>query len=202
MLRPLTSAFALLLLALAAGCGRTDQPPAAPGSAPTTAAAASAKSGPMIWRVGNGTEPQDLDPHIVTGVPEHKILMALFEGLLSENPKDLSPEPGIAERWEISPDGLTYTFHLRAGAQWSDGVPITATTTCPLRGGMARSTSSTSPSKMPASFMESPRARMRKVAWGCLIRRAARSMRLAPRSSAGEGKPARTLLARSKTGMA
>ena len=127
MLRPLTSVLALLLLGLAAGCGRPANPPAAPGSAPA-AAAAPAKSGPMIWRVGNGTEPQDLDPHIVTGVPEHKILMALFEGLLSENPKDLSPEPGLAERWEISPDGLTYNFHLRAGTQWSDGVPITATT--------------------------------------------------------------------------
>ena len=127
MLRPLTSTLALLLLGLAAGCGRPDTPPAPAGSAPA-AAAAPAKAGPMIWRVGNGAEPQDLDPQVVTGVPEHKIIMALFEGLLAENPKDLSPEPGIAERWEVSPDGITYTFHLRAGAQWSDGVPITATT--------------------------------------------------------------------------
>ena len=56
----------------------------------------------MIWRVGNGTEPQDLDPQVVTGVPEHKLIMAIFEGLLAENPRDLSPEPGIAERWETA----------------------------------------------------------------------------------------------------
>ena len=82
----------------------------------------------MIWRVGNGAEPQDLDPQVVTGVPEHKLIMAIFEGLLAENPRDLSPEPGIAERWEVSADGLVYTFHLRADAKWSDGTPIEAST--------------------------------------------------------------------------
>lgn len=82
----------------------------------------------MIWRVGNGTEPQDLDPQTVSGVPEHKLIMALFEGLVAENPRDLSPEPGVAERWEVSADGLVYTFHLRADALWSDGTPITAST--------------------------------------------------------------------------
>ncbi len=80
----------------------------------------------MIWRVGNGTEPQDLDPQTVTGVPEHKIIMALFEGLVAEDPKGEQPVPGLAESWDISPDGLVYTFHLRPGLQWSNGDPITA----------------------------------------------------------------------------
>ena len=57
-----------------------------------------------------GTEPKDLDPHSVTGVPEHNIISALLEGLVSVNPKDLSPEPGIASSWEISNDGKSYTF--------------------------------------------------------------------------------------------
>lgn len=89
------------------------------------ACTALAKS-PMVLRIGNGAEPQDLDPQAVTGEPEHKILMALFEGLVSADPKDLHPIPGQAESWEISKDGRIYTFHLRAGLKWSNGDPITA----------------------------------------------------------------------------
>ncbi len=88
--------------------------------------AALALSGQQILRLGNGTEPQDLDPQAVTGLPEHKILMALFEGLLSTDATGQKLEPGIAESWDISPDGLVYTFHLRKDAQWSDGTPLTS----------------------------------------------------------------------------
>src|SRR6266545_7544913 len=49
---------------------------------------------------GNGAEPQDLDPQIVTGVPEDHIIVALFEGLVSEDPHDLHPVPGVAESWD------------------------------------------------------------------------------------------------------
>jgi oligopeptide transport system substrate-binding protein len=76
--------------------------------------------------IGNGTEPKDLDPHSVTGVPEHNIISALLEGLVSVNPKDLSPEPGIASSWEISNDGKSYTFFIRENALWSNGDPVTA----------------------------------------------------------------------------
>lgn len=85
-----------------------------------------AAAAPQVWRVGNGAEPQDLDPQAITGVTEHKLMMALFEGLASEDPHDLHPVPAIAEAWEISADGLTYTFHLRENARWSDGEPITS----------------------------------------------------------------------------
>lgn len=88
-------------------------------------AAAIAKP-PMVFRIGNGSEPQDLDPQAVTGEPEHKILMGLFEGLVTNDPKDLHPIPGQAESWEISEDGRVYTFHLRDGLKWSDGSPISA----------------------------------------------------------------------------
>lgn len=74
----------------------------------------------------NGTEIQSIDPAIVTGQPEGRIVMALFEGLTRWNEKDLHPEPGVAESWDISEDGLVYTFHLRADARWSDGSPVTA----------------------------------------------------------------------------
>ena len=79
-----------------------------------------------ILRLGNGSEPQDLDPHIVTGVTEHNIICALIEGLVAEDPKTLDPVPGVATRWELSEDGRVYTFHLRRDARWSNGDPVTA----------------------------------------------------------------------------
>jgi len=80
----------------------------------------------QILYLGNGTEPQDLDPHVVTGVPESKILMALLEGLVIRHPNGLSPLPGIAEKWNVSNDGKTYTFFLRDNAIWSNGDSVTA----------------------------------------------------------------------------
>ncbi len=120
MFRPFSAALALATIALLAGCGRP-----APAT-DTRAAAESRPAPPQIWRVGNGAEPQDLDPQAVTGIPEHKIIMGLFEGLLAEDPQDGHPVPGLAESWEISADGLVYTFHLRPNLQWSNGDPLTA----------------------------------------------------------------------------
>lgn len=77
--------------------------------------------------IGNGTEPQSLDPSKIEGVPEHRIYMALFEGLVAYNPETANAEPGVAESWTISPDGTVITFKLRK-ATWSDGVAITAKT--------------------------------------------------------------------------
>ncbi len=80
----------------------------------------------QILFVGNGAEPEALDPHIVTGVPEHHILVSLFEGLVDLDAKDLSPIPAAAESWTISDDQLVYTFNLRESAKWSNGDPVTA----------------------------------------------------------------------------
>ena len=74
----------------------------------------------------NHAEPKTLDPAIMTGVPEHTLALALYEGLTTHHPSTLQPLPGAAEWWEISADGLTYTFHLRDGAKWSNGDPLTA----------------------------------------------------------------------------
>ena len=80
----------------------------------------------QILHLGNGSEPQGLDPHIVTGVPEHHILIALCEGLTSSNPMGGMPLPGMAESWNISEDGRTYTFNINKDAKWSNGDPVTA----------------------------------------------------------------------------
>ncbi len=79
-----------------------------------------------ILHKGNGQEIEDLDPHIVRGVSGGNILAALFEGLVAEDPRDLHPVPGVAERWDISPDTKIYTFHLRPDAKWSNGEHIVA----------------------------------------------------------------------------
>ena len=74
----------------------------------------------------NGAEPESLDPAIITGVPESRLIRALYEGLTTQDPHTLEVVPGVAESWDISADGLTYTFHLRDDARWSNGDPVTA----------------------------------------------------------------------------
>jgi oligopeptide transport system substrate-binding protein len=73
----------------------------------------------------NGNEPESLDPHIVTGVSELRLVKSLFDGLAKLEPTNAVPVPALAERWETSPDGRIYTFHLRPNAVWSTGEPIT-----------------------------------------------------------------------------
>lgn len=114
--RSLFLILSVFIALFAAGCGKKQNQEQAVG--------ADGKPQQVI-RIGNGGEPQDLDPQAVTGVPEHKILMGLFEGLVSEDPKDLHPVPGLAKSWEVSTDGLVYTFHLREGLKWSNGDPLT-----------------------------------------------------------------------------
>jgi oligopeptide transport system substrate-binding protein len=93
-------------------------------AATTTAAAAGRRDQTLL--LGNSSEPGDLDPQTATALTEMNVLVALFEGLTCLDEKTSQPQPGVAERWEISPDGLVYTFHLRANARWSNGNPLTA----------------------------------------------------------------------------
>src|SRR5690606_8523217 len=83
-------------------------------------------AGRADFRFVNGTEPKTLDPGLMTGEPEGRIADAIFEGLTRLDARSLEPVPGVAERWEISPDGKRYTFRLRKNARWSDGRPVTA----------------------------------------------------------------------------
>ena len=83
-----------------------------------------AREGILLY--GNGSEPKGLDPHLVTGVPESKIIKSLIEGLIADHPtNDLEPEPGMAESWEHNADSSVWTFHLR-DAKWTNGDPVTA----------------------------------------------------------------------------
>lgn len=80
-----------------------------------------------ILLVGNGGEPKALDPHLVTGVIEAKIIGTLLEGLVADDAEsDTASPPGAATHWEHSDDYRQWTFHLRRDGQWSDGTPLTS----------------------------------------------------------------------------
>src|SRR6478735_4048777 len=81
---------------------------------------------PADFSFCNESEVASVDPALTTGIPEARIVYSLFEGLCRPRPDNNLPEPGVAEKWEISEDGLTYTFHLRKNAYWSNGEPVTA----------------------------------------------------------------------------
>ncbi|MGL4524252.1 MAG: peptide ABC transporter substrate-binding protein [Spirochaetia bacterium] len=81
----------------------------------------------VVFRIVNGADPQSLDPAKIQGVPEHRVMQALFEGLMTYDAESSDPVLGLAEAApQISSDGLTYTFRLKEGLTWSDGVPLTA----------------------------------------------------------------------------
>lgn len=81
---------------------------------------------PADFTFCNGSEVKSFDPAIISGQPEGNVARCLFEQLTQWDPETLEPMPGVAERWDISDDQLTYTFHLRDDALWSDGSPVTA----------------------------------------------------------------------------
>ncbi len=80
----------------------------------------------QVLRFNNGPEPQSTDPGLMSGQPDGRVARMIFEGLTTPDPETLDPRPGAACRWEVSADGLTYTFHLRPGLHWSDGTPLGA----------------------------------------------------------------------------
>jgi ABC-type oligopeptide transport system substrate-binding subunit/class 3 adenylate cyclase len=76
-------------------------------------------------RVATSFLPNDLDPKSAIAWPNIQVCMQLFDRLVEAWP-ERTIVPSLAERWEISDDGLRYVFHLREGLTWSDGTPLTA----------------------------------------------------------------------------
>ena len=66
----------------------------------------------------NGTEPQSLDPALITGIPESRISMTLFEGLTVNDPDTALPVPGLASSWTVSKDLRTYTTSPTIRSRW------------------------------------------------------------------------------------
>lgn len=78
-----------------------------------------------VYNRGNDTDPTTLDHHKTSTVAEGNLMRDLYEGLVVQNNK-AEVVPGVAESWDISDDGLVYTFKLRDNAKWSNGDPVKA----------------------------------------------------------------------------
>lgn len=106
----LAAAVSLIILALSA-CGATNGPP----------------SRHELIDSRDNYDPRSLDPALSTDVPTGRAVGYVFDGLTRFTP-DAKVEPALAERWDVSTDGLTYTFHLRPGVTFHDGSRFTART--------------------------------------------------------------------------
>ncbi len=87
--------------------------------------AATVASGEVVFRSGHSGEPDSLDPHKAMPGSATVVINDLFEGLLTLDALG-RPTAGAASEWSVSDDGLEWTFRLRDGLVWSDGVPLTA----------------------------------------------------------------------------
>ncbi|MBQ7463874.1 MAG: peptide ABC transporter substrate-binding protein [Lachnospiraceae bacterium] len=108
---------------LLSGCGKA----ASTGStqAGGDAAADGGASGGSTLEVQVGPSPETIDPALNSAVDGANMIIHAFEGLLKFD-KDTNIVPGVAESYEVSDDGLTWTFKLRDGLKWSDGSDLTA----------------------------------------------------------------------------
>jgi oligopeptide transport system substrate-binding protein len=108
-------ALVISALALAAVCGCSRSPSKGPAGA--------AKPGQTVLLRGLGAEPDSLDPQKARTDEAQRVLRDICEGLTTLD-KSGGVAPGIAEKWQVSQDGKTYTFSLRPDARWSDGSPV------------------------------------------------------------------------------
>jgi peptide/nickel transport system substrate-binding protein len=115
-------ALATLLALVLAGCGSSSTSGTGSGSA--TASASSSSSDILrIPYLGDMSVP---DPDIFYDIEGNSVILSAYEGLLTYAPGSSKIVPALATSWTISPDRLTYTFHLRAGVHFHDGTPLTS----------------------------------------------------------------------------
>ena len=117
----------LAFSAIAAGCGKKEAPAAdtqAEAQGTETDAAAPAE-GNNVLNVQIGPSPETIDPALNSAIDGANMILHAFEGLTRFD-KDNNIVGGLAETWDVSEDGKTYTFHLRDGLKWSDGSALTA----------------------------------------------------------------------------
>ncbi|HLS09920.1 peptide ABC transporter substrate-binding protein [Lentibacillus sp.] len=121
------AAFILVLAACTTSTGDDGGNEAADAGSDSDADAAeeSDSGGEKVLRMNNGEEPTSLNPPIGFDSVSWNVLNNLMEGLTRLGQDDM-PQPAIAEDWDISDDGKTYTFYLREDANWSNGDPVTA----------------------------------------------------------------------------
>lgn len=113
----------LLLAVLLAGAGCSKEPSLEVSTA-APEAAASRHGGILVMAIL--TDPKSFNPVVAKETSTTVVTGLIFEGLTRTNGVTTEVEPALAESWEVSENGLRWTFHLRPGVLWSDGVPLTA----------------------------------------------------------------------------
>ncbi|TVY08586.1 ABC transporter substrate-binding protein [Paenibacillus cremeus] len=115
----------VLAISLAvSGCSKTPEAPKQEASKQDTPAPGKKVQDTLI--VGRGGDSANLDPAIVTDGESIKIAQQVFDKLLEYKPGTTEVQPGLAESWKVSPDGLVYTFTLRKGVKFHDGTDFNA----------------------------------------------------------------------------
>lgn len=115
----------LVMMVVGAGCGPPSSGSSAPdGPAAAPAAAAAPKRGGKLV-VATSVDPGQLNPGLTTAGGTHAVTGNIYSGLVQFD-EQLDPQPNLAQRWQVSPDGKAYTFFLRQGVKWHDGKPFTA----------------------------------------------------------------------------
>ena len=79
--------------------------------------------------VSIAADPTGLDPEAVLNNTSGFVMATIYDGLIRYKPGTVEVEPGLAQSWDVSADGLTYTFHLRTGVKFHDGTPFNAQAT-------------------------------------------------------------------------
>ena len=80
----------------------------------------------LVFRVGSTNDIDGFNPFKIVEIPSYEVMGLTYDLLVDSSPKDSSPVPGLADSWETSDDGLTWTFHLNKDAKWHDGKPVTS----------------------------------------------------------------------------
>jgi peptide/nickel transport system substrate-binding protein len=80
----------------------------------------------LVLRIGSTNDIDGFNPFKIVEIPSYEVMGLTYDYLVDFSPKDSSPAPGLADSWETSDDGLTWTFHLNKDAKWHDGKPVTS----------------------------------------------------------------------------
>ena len=122
--RSLPLVASLLAVCLLSGCSRPSSEAVPANHKPQTVTSPPVQGDWVVQRISADID--TLNPITLEAADASAISGQISEGLLQMNNYTLKLEPCLAESWEISPDQLTYTFHLRQGVKWHDGTPFTA----------------------------------------------------------------------------
>src|SRR3954453_24206444 len=87
-----------------------------------------AHAGNKTLVIGIAADPTGFDPEAVENNTSGFVMAAVFDSLVRYKIGSTEVEPGLAERWDVTPDGTQYTFHLRQGVKFHDGTPLNADT--------------------------------------------------------------------------